>query len=178
MPSTPLVLIPGLPECMPGTKGLHALYARSKHPVPMPSTKGARTHNQQQERARASLTASALCEQETALFGARGHIPQNIIVSLIGDDGRPLGIVNNVVFWETHMPHPPRPGPKPTTNATSLHKAPWDPDAGQRAHERVLWGEFWLRAPPMLRAAPGFRVALVVTSCVAVDGRLTLLEET
>ena len=31
---------------------------------------------------------------------------------------------------------------------------------------------------PRARAPPGFRVSFVLTSCVAVDGRLTLLEET
>jgi hypothetical protein len=47
---------------------------------------------------------------ETTLFGSRGHIPQMVTVALVGGDGRPLGVSNCVVYWETLMPDPPRPG--------------------------------------------------------------------
>jgi len=44
---------------------------------------------------------------ETTMFGARGHIPQMLTVALVGGDGRPLGVSNSVVFWETQMASPP-----------------------------------------------------------------------
>ncbi|KAJ1474175.1 hypothetical protein T484DRAFT_1971187, partial [Baffinella frigidus] len=89
------------------------------------------------------------------------------------------GVSNSVVYWETHMPMPPTPGPKSTYNASVIHRAAWKageplPDLGETTRGKEGGG--W--AAPVERAPEGRRVALVITSCVAVDGRLTLLEET
>jgi hypothetical protein len=61
--------------------------------------------------ARAQLMAFQDDFLETTMFGARGHIPQMLTVALVGGDGRPLGVSNSVVFWETQMASPPVPPP-------------------------------------------------------------------
>ena len=50
---------------------------------------------------------------------------QNFSQALVGADGRPLGVSNSVVYWETLMSDPPRPGPKSSVNASRLHRANW-----------------------------------------------------
>ena len=50
---------------------------------------------------------------------------QNFSQALVGADGRPLGVSNSVVYWETLMADPPRPGPKSSINASRLHRANW-----------------------------------------------------
>ena len=62
---------------------------------------------------------------ETTLMGSRGHVPQIIVAALVGADGRPLGVSNSVVYWETLMADPPQPGPKTTVNASRIHRARW-----------------------------------------------------
>jgi hypothetical protein len=123
---------------------------------------------------------------ETMLMGTRGHVPQLIIAALVGADGRPLGVSNSVVYWETWMPDPPRPGPKSSINASLIRRAPWRAGdqlpvlwrAEAREKGAALAGKPMPYPAPAARAPPGRRVSVVLTSCVAVDGRLTLLEET
>ena len=130
---------------------------------------------------------------ETALMGTRGHVPQMVSVALVANNGRPLGISNSVVYWETWMPDPPRLGPKSSINATRIHRAPWRagrplPLLGAAAsvrHAARVDGAVGaggkgvgVYPAPTARSPKGQRVSFVLTSCVAVGGRLTLLEET